>query len=421
METRPIPQVRPLESVPVEDGSEQLVVLRDPYRFQPNAFTLSLPTYLLLTLFNGERTADEVRKAFKARYYAEVSVEEIDRFAAELDELGFLFTERFEEMRRQSLAEFQESPCRKPAHAGKAYECEPANLRKQIDGFYDAMRNKIVEQDTVTALSPASATGEVQALIVPHIDPRVGGCTSAFAFSALRTNSEPPDLFVIFGTAHQPGHSLFALTGKDFETPFGMAETDRAIIQTLRDAYPFDLEGEEYLHKHEHSIEFPLIFLQHLYPNHPFKILPILTGSFYEFLESAGLPDDDEAFAAFPRALRKALETSGQRVCFVAGADMSHIGAKFGDEEPITEELLAQARADDLAMLKLMESGNPEGFFRFLQESGDKQKVCGLPPIYTMMRSMQPGCTGRLLDYDLNLETPTQSFVTFASMGFYGQ
>ena len=397
-----------------------MIVLRDPYRFQPNAFTLSPSTYLLLTFFNGQRTAEEVRKAFKARYYAEVSVAEIDRFAREMDELGFLFSDRFEELRQRTLDEFHASPCRQAAHAGAAYECEPENLRKQLDGFYDAMRKKIIGQDTATTLSPACIKGEVRGLVVPHIDPRVGGCTAAFAFSALRTNDIPPDLVVIFGTAHQPGHSLFSLTGKDFETPLGVVETDRTLVQALRDAYLFDLESEEYLHKHEHSIEFPLIFLQHLYPDHPFKILPILTGSFYEFLESDGLPDDDEAFAAFVQALRKVLAESGQRVCFVSGADLSHIGAKFGDEEPITEEVLAQARRDDLTMLKALESGNPEAFFRFLQQSGDKQKVCGLPPIYTMLRAMQPEHAGRLLDYDLSLEPSTQSFVTFASMGFYG-
>ena len=266
-------------------------------------------------------------------------------------------------------------------------------------------------------------------LIAPHIDPRVGGPCAARAFAALRHQDPPPDLFVIFGTAHQPGEGLFILTEKPFETPLGVAEVDLAVAKTLKESFPFDLKRDEFLHKHEHSIEFQVIFLQHIYAQHldaqhlaaghSFQILPVLVGSFYEFLKSNALPSAWEPFDLFIAALRKALGESGKRVCFVAGADFSHMGRKFGDEEEMSEDFIEATRVKDREMLRHLEQGNHEEFFRYLQHDGDKQKVCGLPPIYTMLRAMPKGSTGKLLDYGLNVEEPTQSFVSFASMAYY--
>jgi hypothetical protein len=49
----------------------------------------------------------------------------------------------------------------------------------------------------------------------------------------------------------------------------------------------------------------------------------------------------------------------------------------------------------------------------------DRQTVCGLPPIYTMMHILGEGCDGQVLDYGLHVEEATESFVSFASLAFY--
>lgn len=403
------PSVRLLEPIPFEAEGKHLVVLRDPYRFVDEPLTVSVPVYVLLTLMDGRRNIAEIQKQFREQFGGQISTIDLEKLIEELDEHGLLDSPRFEELRQSILDEFDASPVRSASHAGTAYERDPEALRAQLDAFYENVE------------VPAELTGaSIQALIAPHIDPRLGGPCAAKAFATLRGATPPPELFVIFGTAHQPSGSLQLLTEKSFETPLGMVEVDRSVARELQAGCPFDLKRDEYLHKHEHSIEFQLIFLQHLFPERQqFQILPILVGSFYPFLQSGSLPSSVEPVKVFTDALAAALKNSGKRVCLIAGADLSHMGRKFGDEEDLSDSLIEASRANDREMLGHVEACDREGFFRSLQADGDKQKVCGLPPIYTMMSLLGDGCKGKLLGYDLNVEEQTQSFVSFASMAFF--
>ncbi|HPS00765.1 MAG TPA: hypothetical protein PLA90_04420, partial [Candidatus Sumerlaeota bacterium] len=50
------PQLRPLEPIPVDLGEQQVVVLRDPFQFIEEQISVSVPTFLLLTLMDGTRS-----------------------------------------------------------------------------------------------------------------------------------------------------------------------------------------------------------------------------------------------------------------------------------------------------------------------------------------------------------------------------
>lgn len=411
------PHVRPLEATPIEDNGKHLVVLRDPGHFQPNVLTLSVPAYLLMTLMDGRRSPEQIQREFEREFDARVSGEDLRRLIGELDEHGLLFSKRFEAMRDEALRAFREDSRRRAAHAGTAYAKTPSALRKQIAAFYEAME----KDGNVVDHSSPPAGKTVKGVVVPHIDPRIGGRTAAYAFTALKETSPAPDLFILLGTAHQGGACLFSMTDKPFETPLGVAETDLDAARAIQAACPFDLKQDEFLHKHEHSIEFPLVFLQHLYgEKHSFQILPILAGSFQKFIEGDDSPSTDPDFAGFLAALRDAVAASGKTACYVAGADLSHMGLKFGDEEGVSEEFLEGTRSKDIHLLQHAAECDAEGLFQCVRADGDAQKICGLPPMYTMMRALDGGCTARLLDYDISIEEVTDSFVSFASMVFYG-
>lgn len=416
------PRLRFLEPIPIETEGQSLVILRDPYRFIDEPLTVSAPVYVLLTLMDGTRNHTEIQKQFRAKFGGKISAVDLEKLVEELDEHGLLETPRFEELRRDILKEFAVSPVRHAAHAGSAYDKNPDALRAQLDSFYKNLE----------PLSKEISNASIQGLVAPHIDPRVGGPCAARAFASLRNMAAPPELFVILGTAHQPSNSLYILTEKSFETPLGLVEVDRSVARALQEASPLNLRRDEYLHKHEHSVEFQLIFLQHLYQSlakqngggdsgesHRFQILPILVGSFYEFIQTNTVPMSFEPVRTFTEALSDALKKSGKRVCIIAGADLSHMGRKFGDEEELSDNFIEKTRTKDHEMLDRAASGRSEAFFRFLQEDDDKQKVCGLPPIYTMLSLLGDNCKGSLLGYDLSVEEQTQSFVSFASMAFY--
>jgi AmmeMemoRadiSam system protein B len=416
---QPVPPVRPIEAIPVESEGNQLVVLRDPWRFIDGNMTVTLPAYLLMTLMNGERTIPDIQAAFESEFKGRVAAADVEQFVRELDENGLFLNERFEAIRNEALESFARSPIREAAHAGGAYAADPEALRRELDGYYEAMRQG--REGAVLKVADAPINGRsLRGVVAPHIDPRVGGPVAAAAFEALRASGRKPDLFVIFGTAHQPGGGLFTLTDKDFRTPLGTVETDRELVEALNGRYSADLKRGEYLHKNEHSIEFQVIFLQHLFgPNHSFKILPVLVGSFHEYLDENVIPSSEPEFADFGRALREAIQQCGRDACMVAGADLSHIGRKFGDDEDLSDELVQGSRVKDLEMLEHLRRGDREGFFRHLQVDGDKQKVCGLPPIYAMLDALEEDIPAVLLDYDLNIEEATQSFVSYASLAFY--
>jgi AmmeMemoRadiSam system protein B len=412
-----LPPARYFDAIPYRIDGEETVILRDPLYFLPNPVTVSVPGFFLLALLDGERSLEDVREECRERYGFDVPPTDLEQLVRQFDEHGLLYSERFQRLRTRVLEEFRTTPVRRAAHAGTAYESTSEALTRQIDDFYAEARKSPSPEDDAFSQEEFELCG----VVLPHIDPRVGGVCAAQALDTLRDLSPAPDVFVIFGTAHGPGNSPFILTEKSFSTPFGEVEVDTELARAIAAEFPVvDWKADEYLHKHEHSVEFPVVYLQHLYGNnHRFRILPVLTGSFHEFIASNTIPSSDPVVGHFAETVRKASEKLGRRVFYVAGADLCHRGRKFGDEQGVSEEFLEETRRNDAEMLGHVAEGRREDFFRHLQCTGDEQKVCGLPPIYMTMLTIGEECRGRLTSYDINVEDETDSFVSFAGMALY--
>ena len=66
-------------------------------------------------------------------------------------------------------------------------------------------------------------------------------------------------------------------------------------------------------------------------------------------------------------------------------------------------------------MLQAVTAGDAEGFFRFVQRERDRRRICGLSPIYILLKVLE-GVKGTLLRYS---QWPDpQGTVTFASLTF---
>ena len=61
------------------------------------------------------------------------------------------------------------------------------------------------------------------------------------------------------------------------------------------------------------------------------KILPILCGPFARSLYEGGDPEDDDGVKRFLDALGELREREGDRLFWVLGVDMAHMGARYGD------------------------------------------------------------------------------------------
>ena len=254
-------------------------------------------------------------------------------------------------------------------------------------------------------------------MLSPHIDFGRGGPVYSHAYRRLVERSDA-DLFVILGVAHQPCRNRFALTRKHFDTPLGTATTDRGFVDHLaREAGPHLFE-DELTHRTEHSIEFQVVWLQHvLAGRRDFAIVPILVGSFHDLMRGGVEPADDPEVGAMIRALKSAEAASGRKVAYIGGIDLCHVGPEFGDPSPVDLPTLEAVGAFDRAMLGRAEALDASGWFAGAAEVADRWRVCGLAATYTMLRAIGPA-RGEVLSYDQAVNPSRSCCVTFASVAY---
>jgi hypothetical protein len=73
---------------------------------------------------------------------------------------------------------------------------------------------------------------------------------------------------------------------------------------------------------------------------------------------------------------------------------------------------------EDRDLLKFVEKVDAEGFYHCLCREKDRRRVCGLPPIYILLQSINAR-EGKLLKYSQSMDSATQSAVSFASLAFF--
>jgi AmmeMemoRadiSam system protein B len=403
------PRLRHVEAFPVEHEGQRYVGLRDPAGYTAAVLIFPAPLVEMLALFDGDHSIVDMQAELMRRHGELVTRERIEQLAASLDEHGFLDSASFARHRATVDGEFLQAARRPAAHAGGAYPGEPGDLRRTMDGFFtDPAGPGAI--DPAAPLAPA-----VQGIIAPHIDFHRGGPAYAWAYRDVAERGDA-DLFLVLGTCHAGMGHPFALTRKDHETPLGPAPVDLDFIDALSRRVSLDCFGSELAHRQEHSIEFQAVFLRYLFGGRKdFTIVPILTSFAHEALGAGRRPCDDPRVREFLDALRDAVATSGRRMAVIAGADLAHMGPRFGDPAPVSPAELARIEREDRAMLEAVEAGDPEGFFSAVAADGDRRRICGLSPIYTLLGLVQ-GRPGTLRHY--GRWPDPQGVVSYASVVF---
>lgn len=402
------PAMRCVDAFPVDIEGRKLIYVRDP-EGMAQGVAVPYPAYVAMVLMDGSRSVSELQAALAGQLGGvRVSEEEIGALVGQLDAALLLDSAHFRAHRRQVEADFRQSPVRPAAHAGQSYPDDAKALREMIEGFFAAPEGPGMPNGRMGA--------PLKALVAPHIDFNRGGPCFAWAYKAL-AQSPPPDVFVLLGTGHS-ARDPFVMSRKDFETPLGLLKADREVIDRVAEAAPFDVFADEFAHRTEHSLEFQAVFLAYLYPDMDIPMVPILCGSFHDLVAGKQSPMASPAVAGFVAALRQALADSGKRTCFIAGVDLSHVGQRFGDSEPLSEAFVADVEATDRALLAAAGAMDAEGYFDVVIREGDRTRVCGTSSIYAMLQAMDADC-GTLLKYDRSVDFETQQMVSFASMAFY--
>lgn len=404
-----LPRVRGLDAFPVEHEGRRGICLRDPEGLSDRMIVVPENIFFIITMLDGANTRRDVQEAYMRRYGHLIYTEHIDKVIEELDRNLLLQSDKFAEHLKALEAEFAKSPTRHAIHAGRSYEAEPEALTARLKGYIDG------------APADGGPAADVRGLVAPHIDMERGGRVYGRAFAALTGRGDDP-LFVILGTAHAPARGLLIPTAKDFATPLGMARTDRELAGRLWDLVADTAGEDEFLHRGEHSIEFQVLFLQHvLGGGGPIRILPVLCGSFTPLINENRSPYDDTECRNLLDGLRSIVDAAGD-VVLVAGVDLAHVGPMFGDDAPAKGGLLAESRSADEEMLDLYVSGDSAGFYDYVKSEGDRRRICGLASMWWLLELLSPGgkgdVFGRLLSYEQWADDTGRGSVSFAAIAF---
>jgi AmmeMemoRadiSam system protein B len=243
-----------------------------------------------------------------------------------------------------------------------------------------------------------------------------GGVTYGWAFKEVFERTDV-SLFVIIATSHYSGER-FTLTGKNFKSPLGKVQTDQDYIDRLEGFYGDGLFDDPIAHLPEHSIELEVVLLQHLYEGRkPFRIVPLLVGSFGDCVGDAVEPRGRDDISAMINALQRVEAELNEPICYIISGDLAHIGPKFNDPDPVEEPLLSHSYQQDHAILKEAEGANAKGYFEVIAAEGDQRNICGLPPTYITLEAAKPQ-RGKLLHYGRFVHPEGYESVSFASMAF---
>ena len=410
--SRILPPLRQtLELMPSPAPDRPGLLIRDPYRFAEAMLIIPSPLVPCLAFFNGQYERAQVVEAL-VRLGGDVRIGQVvDHLLDTLSEAGFLEDETFTGLKDARTRAFADAATRSPAHAGSAYPAELQALRQVLAGYAER-----AGAEAATA-APPDGQGALVGIAAPHVSPEGGWQSYQSAYGAL-TPAMADRTFVILGTSHYGEPDAFGLTRKPFLTPFGQTESDFRLLDELVERGGSAVRLEDYCHSIEHSIEFQVVFLQHLF-GPGVRILAVLCGPYARSTHEGGLPEDDPGVARFLGALQEIAAREGRRLAWVLGVDMAHIGRRYGDPFAARagEGLMLEVAEKDRERLRRIQEGDAAGFWALVQDGGDELRWCGASPLYTFLRAAAPARAevGRYEQWNID----EASVVSFAALSFH--
>ena len=400
---QPLPSMRSnLDFMPSPLRDRPGLLIRDPFRYSD--LTLIIPPALVecLRCFDGQQTELDIREIL-VRVIGDLDTGNVAAHLIDtLSNGGFLENDIFERIKEERHRQFAAAPQRAAIHAGNSYPNAVEPLRATLDRYMGGPRD--AQSDGLLGIA------------APHVSPE-GGWQSYGAAYRMMAPQYSGRTFVVLGTSHYGHPERFGLTRKPFVTPLGESPVDVPLVDWLEQKAPLAVQMEDYCHAIEHSIEFQVLFLQHLY-GPGIRILPILCGPYAHSIYLGGKPEIDENVSRFLDALGEMAVREAGRLFWVLGIDMAHMGRRYGDS--------FNARADQGAMVEVTErdrsrlervtAGDAEGFWNLVQQNRDDLKWCGSSVLYTFLRAL-PRARGHLLRYE-QWNIDEQSVVSFGGIAF---
>lgn len=408
-----IPRLRKdLDIRPIKHENQDLILLNDRKSIAKFPVVVTPEMFSILYFLEENITESTFREVFRQEFKID-NVDNILEQIQELDEMGFLESDRLKELLKQDESQYLMAISRPMITAGTSYP-------EGKEEFLVFMENLFQKNES------ANDNKKHRGTIAPHLDLSLEEHSHRVYAAAYDAISETEaDTYIIFGTSHFTFSSYFMFSEKAYSTPLGNLEIDKEMLKNIFEQST-NAFGDDYLnlikirqvdeqaHRWEHSIEYAAVILSYLNRNRNIKILPILVGSFHEFLITKKQPTDDSLIQQFLEIIGKVANNSSKKICWISSVDFSHIGLKFGDDFDAIDKL-DECEHEDRISINAITNLNPKMFFEKAIFDQDKWKICGLSPIYSQMIAMQPK-TATLLDYNQWYEKDTKSAVTIAAI-----
>jgi AmmeMemoRadiSam system protein B len=405
MSRRLAPLRRTLDAMPSPVEDRPGLLLRDPFGYTDEVVIVPPPLVPFLQFFDGAHEETDLAAALFQATGDLAANGFATRLADTLGGNGFLEDEELARRQDEKHRAFAAAERRAPSHAGDAYPDDPKRLGALLEGWLRPHREE------------EGAPDDVFAIAAPHVSFDGGFRSYAAAYRALPKDAAGRT-FVVLGTSHYGAPERFGLTRKAYETPFGAAGTDPAVVERLVAEGGDAVVVEDYCHAVEHSIEFQVVFLQHLF-GAGVRVVPVLVGPFADATRG-GRPEDDPGVARFLDALGELHARDGRRLAWVLGVDMSHVGRRYGDALAARagQGALAEVEERDRAQISSLAGGDAAAFWESVRETQDDLKWCGASPLYAFLKAAAPE-RGALLRYEQWNIDPA-SVVSFAALAFGG-
>ena len=399
-----LPKIRDDISYKILNQKPREIILFDPKGYTNVELQLPIEIVPVLQLLNGNLGLQQLENILQSQFGKDYDVEPLYNLFKYLDHLGFMDTLRFRTL-KEELNSYLESLVRPPICAGGTYSSNPIELAAQLNNLMSKYDSNKVKKGA-------------KAIIVPHIDFRIGDdALASYAAPYHSIKESDADLFVIFGTAHHGNSDDFMFSAKDFQTPLGDVKTDRKLLDEIKTSADFEITIDEMARKDEHSIELQTVLLKHFFKERDFRILPILSGSFYNYIIDKSNPSENLRYMKIIKAIKQSISKLNRNPIFIASGDLAHIGRKFGDNFDAEPEL-NRLRDEDQQLIKALEKNKPEKFFEEISRMDDKNKICGLSPFYSLLKIIEPK-KAIFYKYGQWNEIEQASAVSFTGISFY--
>jgi predicted class III extradiol MEMO1 family dioxygenase len=406
---------RALDILPSPAADRPGLLLRDPFQYAEAVLYVPRTWVLALRCLDGEHTELDVQELLTRATGGLVFSDEVREFVSVLRQEGFLETEEFERRREQRHKEFQEQRERPPSHAGSAYPASAAEIRSTFAEYFGSVEVDAGQADNLVGVA------------APHVSPEGGRNCYAETYRRLAAiPSLAERTFIVLGTSHWGAAGKFGLTHKPFITPLGTLRVDDDMVSWLERHGAGAVNSEDYCYAIEHSIEFQCVFLQYaLGPE--LTIVPILCGPLGESpaAESADLKVNaasearERGLESFLGALSEVAEKYNDRLFWVLGIDLTHLGRRYGSpfSALANQGRMAEVAEQDRRRLELVCAGDSRGFLELVTTRGDELNWCGYSTLYTFLKAVGK-VRGQVLRYE-QWNIDPQSVVSFASLEFF--